>query len=84
MLELDDEDDGEGVLNCQSYLLSFYVFVLRALLLWFCFSLLGLLLLFFLSLSLCLLVLSSLVFSFFICCSWNRGVGVTGDKAADA
>ena len=34
MLELDDEDEGESVLVCQSYLLSFSVSVLRALLLW--------------------------------------------------
>jgi hypothetical protein len=34
LLELDDEDDVEGVLVCQSYLLSFSVSVLRALLLW--------------------------------------------------
>jgi len=40
LLELDDKDDGEGVLNCQSYILSFSVFILRALLLWICFSLL--------------------------------------------
>uniref|UniRef100_A0A3N7FGB8 Uncharacterized protein n=1 Tax=Populus trichocarpa TaxID=3694 RepID=A0A3N7FGB8_POPTR len=34
MLELDDEDHGKGVLVCQSYLISFSVSVLRALLLW--------------------------------------------------
>jgi len=34
MLELDDEDEGESVLVCQSYLLSFSVSVLCALLLW--------------------------------------------------
>ena len=34
MLELDDEDEGECVLVCQSYLLSFSISVLHALLLW--------------------------------------------------
>ena len=34
MLELDDEDEGECVLVYQSYLLSFSIYVLHALLLW--------------------------------------------------